>query len=276
MSRTLALVLVLWVGSLAPSTAHGQSSFDLFGSARADALANGTTADPAAVGVHANPAARADVATPTAVFYARQSFGLAALRYGASHVVAPLDWGTASIGASTFGFDEYREIHASAGYARSLPLGTARRIHLGATLRYYHTAIAEYGNAAAFGINLGFIVSLIRSLRLGAHASNVNGATLVNREPIPRTLAVGLRYDALSRVTVMVDAFKDVRFPATLRGGLEVRPVSPLALRAGITTAPVRFTAGAGVRLGLLCADLALEQHQVLGWSPSASLRVQW
>jgi hypothetical protein len=120
------------------------------------------------------------------------------------------------------------------------------------------------------------MVRLLRSLRLGAHATNLNGPSLVDGEPLPRTLAVGLSYRALEQMRVLVDAFKDVRFPLSVRGGLEVRPVSLLALRAGITTAPVRFTGGAGVRLGRLQANIAMEQHQVLGWSPSASLRVQW
>jgi hypothetical protein len=98
----------------------------------------------------------------------------------------------------------------------------------------------------------------------------------VNGEPIPRTLAVGLQYRALRQMYVLVDLFKDVRFPTAVRSGIEVRPVSVLALRAGVTTAPVRFMGGVGIHLGPLRADLAAEQHQELGWSPSASLRVHW
>ncbi len=254
----------------------GQSSYDLFGSARADALGNSTTASESAAGVHANPASRALVEDATAVFYARQNFGLSVLRYGASHVTVPFDWGAVSTGASTFGFEEYREVHLSAGYARSVQFGTSRAAHFGLTTRYYHTSIANYGSAGALGLNLGFVIRLLRSLRLGAHATNVNGSRLVKEEPLPRTLAIGLSYQALRRVQVLVDVFKDVRFPTSVRGGIEVFPVSSLALRAGVTTAPVRFMGGAGVRLGPFRADVAAEQHQELGWSPSASLTLDW
>ncbi|MFB6248918.1 MAG: hypothetical protein ABEL97_10150 [Salinibacter sp.] len=253
-----------------------QSAYDLFGTARADALANATTARPTAVGVQANPAARAALERPTAVFYARQGFGLAALRYGAAHVAVPFRWGTASVGASTFGVEAYREVHLSTGVARGFQFGTARSLRLGATLRYHHTSIAGYGSAGALALNLGLGVVLLRSLHLGVMATNVSGSALGADVPLPRTLAVGLYYQALPHVIVVADIFKDVRFPATVRGGLEVQPVAPLFLRAGVTTAPVRFSGGAGVRLGPLSAQVAAEQHQALGWSPSASLRIRW
>jgi hypothetical protein len=256
--------------------AHGQSSYDLYGSARADALGNATTALPAVGGVHANPAAQAALPDRTVSFYARQSFGLAALRYGATHAAVPFDWGTVSSGVSTFGFEAYREIHASAGYARGLQLGTTRTLRVGGRLRYYHTAIEGYGHAQAVGLNAGLQVALLRSLRFGVHATNLHGATLGDSVPIPRTLAVGLHYRALDRLRVLVDVFKDVRFPATVRGGLEVRPVDPLLLRVGGTTAPARFAGGIGVRLGALTAQVAAERHQTLGWSPAASFRVRW
>lgn len=267
---------MLSVGLLVSLTARAQSSYDLFGSARADALGNATTASVSAVGVHANPASRAAVSDRTAVFYARQGFGLSVLRYGASHATMPFDWGAVSAGASTFGFDQYREVHLSTGYAHSIGLGTTRRIHAGVTTRYYHTSITGYGSAGGLGVNLGFVVQLLRSLHLGAHATNMNGGAIVDDEPLPRTLAVGLGYRALERMHVLVDIFKDVRFPAEVRGGIEVRPVSPLFLRVGVTIPPARFAGGAGIRLGPLRADVAVEQHQELGWSPSGSLLVRW
>ncbi len=269
-------LFVLGVGaSVVPLLSFAQSSYDLYGSARADALGYSTTAAPSAVGVHANPAASATQDQPVASFYARQGI-LSVLRYGAAHVTVPFTWGAPSAGASTFGFENYREVHLSAGYARGISFGTTRAVHLGLKVRYHHTSITRYGSTGAVGLNVGVLVALLRSLHLGAHATNVNGASLIPGEPLPRTLAVGLHYQALDDVTVLADVFKDVRFPLSVRGGIEVRPVAPLLFRVGLTTMPVRFTGGAGVRLGPLRASIAAEQHQELGWSPSASLRVQW
>lgn len=271
-----AWYLFVILAACAAAPVYGQSSYDLFGNARADALGYSTTAAPSAVSAHANPAARATQSDPVASFYAREGLGLSALRYGASTFAFPFDWGVASMGASTFGFEKYREVHVSAGYAQSVQLGTTRSFHVGAVTRYHHVSIPGYSSAGAVGLNVGVLVSLLHSLYLGAHATNVNGPDWADRQPLPRTLAVGLRYQPLDHVNVLADIFKDVRFPFSVRGGLEVRPVAPLALRAGITTAPVRFMTGAGVYLGPLRADVAAEQHQELGWSPSASLRVDW
>lgn len=269
-------LLLIGVGiSTVPVLSFGQSSYDLYGSARADALGYSTTAAPSALGVHANPAAAATRDRSVASFYAREGFGLAALRYGAAHIVRPFSWGAPSAGISTFGFEEYREVHLSAGYARSVSLGTTRSLHAGATVRYHHTSIAGYGSAGAVGLNVGLLVALLRSLHFGAHATNVNGAHAANMT-LPRTLAVGIHYRALDHVAVLADVFKEDRFPLSVRGGIEVSPVPPLVLRVGVTTVPVRFMGGAGLRLGPLHADIAAEQHRELGWSPSASLRVQW
>lgn len=275
-SIPICLSLLLLGTGLGERPARGQSTYDLYGHARSDALGNSTTALPSASGVQANPASRAALEKSTVSFYARQSFGLSALRYGAAHVALPFDWGTVSSGLSSFGFDDYREVHASAGYARSFSLGTTRSFRAGVTLRYYHTSISGYGNASTVGVHLGLGVEILRSLHLGAYATNVNGAALADNAPLPRTLAVGVYYRALSFVRVTADVFKDIRFPAAVRGGIEVRPVDVLFVRAGITTTPTRFSGGVGIHLGPLRAGLAAEQHQELGWSPSASLQIHW
>jgi len=270
----LGLALVL--GGVLTGETWAQSTFDQYGSARADALGQATTAAPAESGPNANPAASATGMARTVRFYARENFGLSALRYGAMSLTVPVSWGTVLGGASTVGFEDYREVHFSAGYARSFSFGTARRIHMGVTLRYYHTQVTGFGSASAVGVNPGLIVQVLPALHLGAHVINVNRASLSEREPLPQTFAVGLQYDAPGPVRVMADVFKDIAFRASTRGGVEVRPVDALAVRVGISTAPTRFTWGAGLRVGPVAADIAAEQHQELGWSPSASLQVHW
>lgn len=258
------------------SPADGQSTYDLFGGARASALGYASTALTTASGVHGNPAVAARCSHRVVSFFAREAFGLSALRYGSVAGTWPAAWGSVSGGASTFGGDGYREVHYSLGYARGLSFGTSRHVHLGLTGRYYHTRIDGYGSTGAVGLHLGLLLPLLSSLDLGAHATNVNGPSLVEGEPLPQTLSVGLQYRAGDALRVLVDVFKDRAFPAALRGGLEVRPLSLIALRAGVTTAPTRFTGGIGLHLGWLQAHVAAEQHAELGWTPSASLDVHW
>lgn len=277
MCRILSLLLTgLVVGLSGPAPVHGQSAYDLFGGGRASGLGHASTALSNAIGVHANPAASAAHRRRTVSFFARESFGFSVLRYGAVYATWPADWGVVSGGASTFGGDGYREVHYSLGYARDLQFGTSRHVYMGLTTRYYHTRIDGYGGAGALGLHLGLLVPLLPALSFGAHITNVNGPALVDGEPLPQTLSAGLQYRATDRLLVVADVFKALSFPVAVRGGLEVRPISLLALRAGVTSSPTRFTGGVGLRLDWIHAHIAAEQHAELGWSPSASIEIHW
>lgn len=268
--------LGLGAGLLGLPPAHAQSGYDLYGSARASGLGYATTALTKTTGPHANPSASALREDRAIAFYAREAYGLPLLRYGAVHGLWPTKWGTVSGGASTAGGEAYREVQYTLGYARGLTFGTSRHIRIGIKGRYYHTRIEGYGGAGTLGLHLGLLVPLLPSLHFGAHATNLNAPSLVDGEPLPQTLSVGLQYRVNRRVLVVMDVFKDLSFPATVRGGLEVRPISMLALRAGITSTPTRFTGGVGLQLGWIRAHVAAEQHAELGWSPAVSLELRW
>lgn len=264
--------LYLAIGDLACA----QSTYDLFGSARSAALGYASTALTSAAGVHANPAASAARKQRLVSFYAREAFGLSSLRYGAGYLRWPREWGSLSAGTSAFGNERYHELHYSLGYARSLHLGTSRPLYVGIIGRYYNTRIEGYGSARALGLHLGMLVTILPSLQFGAQATNINGPSLDGRKQLPQTLQVGVRYQATRSLEVLADVFKEVSFPLSVRAGVEVRPVPRLALRTGITTAPLRFTGGVGVQFGWIRVHLAAEQHLELGWTPSASLELRW
>lgn len=266
-----ALVALLVLAPLVP--AWGQS---MEGGARAAALGGATTALAGEVWGHANPAGWATRSGRAVSFFASEAFGLAELRLAAFQYVEPTRLGAVALGARTFGFDAYRETHATLGWARGFRLGTTRRFHAGLTLRWHQVAISSYGSAGALGVSAGWLVEAMPRLHLGMQATNLNGPKLAGREELPRSLSVGLGYQAAERLRLLLDAHKEVRYPLSVRAGLEVQPVEALALRTGVTTEPVRFTAGVGVRLGRLAADLAAERHDVLGWSPGVSLSVLW
>ncbi len=246
------------------------------GGARATALGGAATALRGDAWGHSNPATWATLDGRTTSFFISEAFGLNELRLAALHAVQPTRWGTVALGARTFGFEDFRETFFGVGYARSLALGTTRRFHAALNLRYHRVSIPRYGSAGAVGVSVGGLVEVAPRVDLGFHASNINLPQLAGREDLPRTLAVGLGYRPDDRLRVLLDVFKDIDFPLSLRGGVEVVPVPVLALRGGFTTAPNRFTAGVGVRVQRLTADFAAEHHEVLGWSPGVSLSVVW
>lgn len=267
-------ILIIWLGSSDSSSA--QTSMDLTGPARAVALGGATTALVDDLGAHANPATPATFAARAILFFAQEGYGLAELRQAGLHGVQPIGFGTIAGGVSAFGFDDYQELYGSVGWARGFTLGTSRQLYAGAGLRYYRTRIASYGDAQALGLSFGVLVPVLPTLHFGAQLINANGPALAPDAPLAQVLAVGLSYRATERARVLVDLFKDVDFPLSVRGGLEVYPVSHLALRAGAATEPTRFTAGAGLRLGRIRADLAADRHLDLGWTPAVALGMHW
>ena len=72
----------------------------------------------------------------------------------------------------------------------------------------------------------------------------------------------------------MLDAEQDLDAGLSLRGGIEVRPVSMLALRVGAADNPSRLSAGAGIRTGGLRADIAVERHESLGITPAVGIEL--
>lgn len=258
---------------LANSEARGQTSMD--SGARAAALGGAATALSGEAWGYANPAAWSTLPGRFVGFYATQAFGLSELRLGAAQYAEPMRLGTVALGARTFGFEDYRETHVNAGFARGFRLGTSRRFHLGVSARYHRVSIPEYGAAGTVELSVGWLVNVLPSLDAGFQATNLHMPELGGDE-LPRTLSLGLSYAPLDELRVVVDAYKDVRFPLSIRSGIEVRPVEVLFLRVGATTEPSRLTAGVGVRLGALMADVAAERHEVLGWSPAVAFAIQW
>ncbi len=266
------LILMLLLGS--PHSGRAQSSIE--GEARAAALGDAATALTHAPTGYANPASWATFSGRAVSFFAFEAFGLAALRLATAAYVEPTSLGTFAAGARTFGFDDYRETHLHLGFARGFGLGATRRIHVGLSLRYYRVSIPGYGKAGTLGLGLGGLVEVWPSVQVGFQATNFHVPKLAGREELARTMALGLAYAPVEQVLVVLDVYKDVRFPLSVRAGVEVQPVAAFVLRAGAATEPSRFTAGAGVRLGKVVADVAGERHAILGWSPAVSFGLRW
>lgn len=275
MSAARTWVVLAWV-ILFPNWGHTQSLFDMRGSTQSTGLAHATTARTGLTGVHANPASWAALKSRAASVYAGQMYGLPELRHGALSIHWP-QWGhTFSAGSSTFGFEDYRETHLSVGIARAIRLGTARRLHLGVTARYYHVGVSRFGNAQTVGLHFGAIMQVLPLIHVGAHATNVNQPAWTTDAPLPRTLRIGAAYDVSERVDLSADLFKDLDFPLRFRSGIEAAVLPMLVLRGGLQTAPSEFALGLELRRGALHLGVAAEQHWELGWSPAADIRVLW
>ncbi len=267
-------VLCALVGSAGPASAQLIPLAE--GGARTLALGRAATALTGDVWGHYNPASPAGLPGRAASAFASQAFGLSELRVGAVAYAEPTRFGTFSGTARTYGFEDFRETHFGLGYARAFPVSASRSIYAGLALGYTSVSITEFGSGGALGVSLGAMMEVLPGLDFGFHAYNLNRPELTEFDPLRTGLEVGLAYQAVEQALILFSVDKDVDFPLSFRGGLEVQPVDVLFLRAGFTTEPVRFSTGVGVAVGILRADVAAERHDVLGWTPAFGFGVQW
>ena len=227
---------------------------------------------------HLNPAAWASVEGGQAALQASQAFGLSELRLGALAAVLPTPVGVAALGARTYGFDEHRETRVVVGLGRTLPLSPTRRLDVALAVGYESAATEGFGSSGSVLVSAGVQGEVLSRLRIGLAGRNLLGIVRGEDDDLRHSaatvpgVAVGLAYAASDRAVLVLDADQDLDFGLSVRGGIEVRPVDALALRVGAGSEPVRFSAGAGVVVGPLRADLAVELHQELGMTPAVGV----
>ena len=229
---------------------------------------------------HTNPAARASLAEGRAGVQASQAFGLGELRMGALAAALPTALGAVGLEARTYGFSERSETRVRVGLARAVPLSRSRRLDVGIALGVESAATAGFETETALLLDIGVQGQVLPGLRAGLAGRNLTGLGRsddddgrLSASTVPG-LTVGVAYRPSDLALVVVDADQDLDFGLSVRAGVEVTPVEALALRAGVSTRPTRFSGGVGVRAGPLRADLAVEVHEVLGVTPAVGVEV--
>lgn len=263
------------VGLAAPAAAQYAE-----GGARVLALGRAGVALGADPWGHTNPAAWAGLAGRRAGLQASQAFGLGELRLASLSAGAPTPVGTVALAARTYGFSERRETRLALGLGRPVPISASRRLDVGVSVGYEAAVTAGAESVGTVLLAAGVQADLVPGLRAGLAARNLlglgrsgEGDLRASAATVPG-LTVGLAYAPSDRALLVLDADQDLDFGLSVRAGAEVLPVAALALRVGVSTEPVRFTAGAGVRAGGLRADLAVERHEALGLTPAVGVEV--
>lgn len=246
------------------------------GGARTLALGRATAGLGGDVWGHHNPASWATLPARAASAFASQAFGVSELRLGAVAIAEPTRYGTLAATARSYGFEDFRETYFALGAARPFAVSASRRVHVGLKLGYTSVSIPTFGSAGTLGLSLGAMTEVLPGLDFGFHAYNLNRPEITETDPLRRGLEVGFAYRPAEQALVLIGVDKEVDFPISFRGGLEVQPVEVLFLRAGFTTEPVRFSTGVGVRVGILRADVSAERHEWIGWTPGFGFGVQF
>ena len=263
------IIIGFVIGSCLTSVTKGQTVLG----ARDVSLGGAVTAlpnDPWAV--FENPAMLSD-SDRSVSFYAMRYYGLKELTDYAVNLTFPTKKGVVGAGGHTYGGRLYRKSRF-----RVALMEKVQGIRLGIALNY--TAIhfaAPYGSSGALGFNIGLGAQLVEGLWLGAKAVNINDPHYRNDpDPLPRSLSVGVSYNLANNVLLTSGVYKDVDFPVSFRGGLEIKLIRFLQMRVGVTTEPVTFALGVGIHNRTWKVNFVTQNHQVLGWSPGIDFSWLW
>ena len=177
--------------------------------------------------------------------------------------------------AESFGYASFRRNLLGLNLAKSLKLGSSRKFNIGLGAKLYQVQAEGYESKTAIGISAGWSTPLTDKTNIAFNAQNFSRPKFQDDEELERSIALGLQYKPTQVPAIfLIDLVKDVRFPLSLRTGLEVKPVNALSLRAGATTAPATYSVGAGFMAGKIMADFAAQHHETLGWSPNLSISI--
>ncbi len=198
------------------------------------------------------------------LFLSPQQFGLKELRTISAAGVVPFSGGSVGVIVGQFGFDLYRETAYTVGVGGTIDDGVA----VGGAVNVVRLSLAQYGTAAIPSYDVGALVEIVSGLRMGFDWKNVTAATIAGSgESLPQVLATGLCYDLSDVARLTMDLEKDIRFPFSLRMGLEHSFLHVLTLRFGMRSNPDTFSVGLGLQIDGFVLSYAAYSHSQLGWT---------
>ena len=103
------------------------------------------------------------------------------------------------------------------------------------------------GQATAFGVDFGLLVTLHERTRLGFQVKNLNNPQIgEDEEELSRRLVGGVSYEPYDGVITTFEIENDLYEQVQYHGGMEFELMPGFALRTGIVTNPNKVTGGFG------------------------------
>ena len=239
--------------------------------ARGIALGNATTAlENYEWAIYGNPALLSSTQKSIG-FYGLRYYGLAEITDISATLSVPTNWGVAALAFHRYGGDIYSETRIRVGYKNEW-----ERFNMGLLVNYNHLSFGgDYGSGGALTVDVGIAAQLSENLWLGAKSVNITQSVYQFQgydEGLYQDLSIGMSYHLAEKALFSVDLVKDVRFPVSWRGGVEIEIVEALVGRVGVSTEPITYSYGLGYAREAWSINLAVQQHEVLGTSPGLDI----
>lgn len=243
-----------------------QNSYLSSGGARGVALGGASLSNSDAAATYSNSAMLGYLQGSSAQVMAEQRFALSDIRLLAASGVWAMEDSGLGLSVAYFGNEGYNEQRIGLAYGRRL----LENFSLGVEVFWLNTSIAEYGSKGAPSFSINFATDLSKELKLGAQIYNPLRTEIIEGEPIPSILKLGLCYSPNEKVQLLAEASKDIDYPIRSHWGLEYEPLDNIFIRAGVATQPTEFSFGTGLLLQKkIMLDISARYHQYLGFTPA-------
>jgi len=216
-----------------------------------------------------NQAGLAEITQLSVGVSTKNSFGIKELSTHVAIFALPVSGGVFGLNVAYTGFELYNETKIGLAFGKKL----SKSFNVGIQGDYLGIyADGSTNNKNSFTFEIGAQKRLMRDLTLGIHIFNPIAVKLNETEVIPTIFKLGLRYDANSKVSVFTETELENGENGILKAGLEYKIIEQLQLRTGFSTNPAKNTFGIGYTLNNIKVDIAINRHQLLGYSPQFSI----
>jgi len=220
---------------------------------------------------HNNPAGLAKLTNPVTGIYIENRFLIKELIFNVGSFALPVKNGGVGIAISHLRLGQYTNTFAGIAFGRKF----GEDFSAGVRFDSYHVSFGnenEQGTAISFDAGIQWMLSDQVSF-----ACNVfNPARLSLFEgtdaSIPSIVKAGLSYRPLPELSLMTEACKELTSPLEINYGMEYALDEKIFIRAGLGLNTPRYSFGFGYALNGFSIDIAASWHQLLGFTPQASL----
>ncbi|MCH7396704.1 hypothetical protein MM236_01840 [Belliella sp. DSM 107340] len=166
------------------------------------------------------------------------------------------------ISVSSFGGEHFNQNNLGIGIANQLGIAS-----LGIKINYFQTNIEGFGRTGSPVIEFGGMAELSSKLFFGAHIYNLTNSKISKNsfDRIPTVVSSGISYRPSEKLTVNIEAEKDILLDPLIKLGLEYNLKDRLWMRSGFNTNPSNIFFGLGFRPRNFIIDYAMTQNQYLG-----------
>ena len=216
-----------------------------------------------------NQAGLAQINNLTIGIGSKNNFGIKELSTHFALLALPVNGGVFGLNINYTGFELYNDTKIGLAFAKKL----SDHFNVGIQIDYLSKHIAQSGNNSnKFTFEIGIQKKLMRNLILGAHVFNPIAVKLNPQEIIPSVFKIGLCYNANSNVNVFAEGELESEQNGSIKMGVDYRIIKQLHLRTGFSTNPSKNSFGIGYNINKISIDIAINRHQILGYSPQLSL----